>query len=316
MNEVENIYSFAQMNACSGIPKRLEDINLRLPYIHVQKDIFGKWDVVGHNYEKHDNAPRMALYQYYFKHAIFPNVSGNISGYYNIELHDSYTYLNRDRKMYDNVLTYSKFKDHKKPILIPDPYMVVSWNNLVVNDSLPWVDKKDSVCFYGTTTGDRNPEKNRRIEMCLWALNKNEYDFKITNVAQMTEGDIISKIGYQKWNSIYQRNKVPISDQLFNKFHFLPDGNTCKFDTWYFNTNTLNFKDISKDMLWYYPMLMDKMHYVEVNEHTLEQQRMYYINNPREALFIIRNAKHLYENLFKPQNHMYYTSLLFETMAY
>lgn len=299
----------------SGTPKRLEDMDMNIPYIHVYKDMLGKWDIVGHNYEKHDNAPRMGLYKYYFKHAVFPNVTGDISGYYNIELHDSYTYLNKPRKIYDNVLTFAKLKDHKKPIMIPDPYMVVSWNNQVINDEIKWVDKKDDVCFYGTTTGNRDPSKNRRINMCLWSLKKPNYNFKITNVAQMSEVDIISKIGYTNWNSIYQRQHVPIKDQLFNKFQFLPDGNTCKFDTWYFNTNTLNFKDKSMDMLWYYPLMMDKTHYVEVCEYTIDQMRQYYINNPKEACHIIENAKNLYKTLFKPQNHMYYTSLLFESMA-
>lgn len=312
MNTLENISYLAKAN--SGFPRRLEDINMGIPYIHVFRGSDGKWDVTGHNYESHDNAPRMQLYIYYFKHAIFPNVQGNIAGYYNIELHDSYTYLNKPFS-YKNVLTFSKFKDDKGPVLIPDPYMVMNWNNQEVKDTSDFNTKKDNVCFYGTTTGNRDPLLNRRINMCLWAIDRPHYDFKITNIAQMSEVDIINKIGFSKWSKIYQRQPVSIPDQLQNKFHFLPDGNTCKFDTWYFNTNTLNFKDSSRDMLWYYPMIIDKTHFVEVDEYKIDKMRQYYINNPNEANFIIANAKALKEQLFKPYNHMYYTSLLFEEMS-
>ena len=304
------------MNGRRCGPKRLEEINMQIPYIYVSKGLEnGKWDVKGFNYETHDNAPRMPLYIHYLKHGIFPNVSGNIEGYYNIELHDSYTYLDKPYK-YKDVLTFSKFKDDVDPILIPDPYMIMNWGGSTVFDKNGWREKDDKVCFYGTTTGDRNPFNNRRINMCLWSLKRPDiFDFKITKVAQIREVDIIKHVGMDKWRQIFKRTPVTIEEQLTHKFHFLPDGNTCKFDVWYFKTNTLNFKDKSREMLWYYPMLCDKEHFVETDEHSIESTRMYYLNNWGDAERIIKNANNLAGDLFKPTNHMYYTTLLFETMA-
>jgi hypothetical protein len=317
MNLQENICLQAKMNGSKCGPKRLEDMNLEIPYIHVSRGQDGKWDVKGFNYEAHDNAPRMALYIHYLKYGIFPNVSDNISGYYNMELHDSYTYLDKPYK-YKDVLTFSKFKDDAEPILLPDPYMVVNWGNQSVHDNTPWRNKDDKVCFYGTTTGDRNPFNNRRINMCLWSLGQERekiFDFKVTKVAQMAEVDIVKQVGVNKWRQIYRRDPVSIEEQLTHKFQFLPDGNTCKFDTWYFKTNTLNFKDKSREMLWYHPMFMNKDHFVEVNEHNIESNRMYYLNNWGDAERIMINANNMARDLFKPTNHMYYTTLLFETMA-
>jgi hypothetical protein len=62
-------------------------------------------------------------------------------------------------------------------------------------------------------------------------------------------------------------------------------------------------------------MIADKEHYVEVDEHNMESTRMYYLNNWGDAERIIKNSNTLAGNLFKPTNHMYYTTLLFETMA-
>jgi hypothetical protein len=305
------------MNGRKCGPKRIEEIIKEVPYIFVSKGLDGKWDVKGFNYEAHDNAPRMPLYIHYLKHGIFPNVVGNIGGYYNIELHDSYTYLNKPYK-YKDVLTFSKFKDDIDPILIPDPYMVVNWGNQSISDNALWKNKDDKVCFYGTTTGDRNPFNNRRLNMCLWSLKSPDiFDFKITKVAQIEEIDIINlkHMGMDKWRQIYRRQPATYDEQLQHKFQFLPDGNTCKFDVWYFKTNTLNLKDKSKEMLWYHPMLHNKEHFVEVNEHTIEDSRMYYLNNSTDAERIIKNSNNLANDLFKPTNHMYYTTLLFETMA-
>lgn len=315
MNVSDNIYHFAQCNGRRCFPKTYEDdLNHELPYMRVFKDYRGNWDIAGFNYESHDNAPRMSFYCQYFKNYIFPNVTGDIEGYYNIELHDSYTYLG-NQKSYENVLTFSKHKQDIGPVLIPDPYMVGNWGDVKVVDTKKWKDKDDIVCFYGTSTGCRDPCLNRRISMCIWARNRPGFDFAITKVAQMLPKDIINITGLDGWKDIYRPANVTFEEQLNHKFIYLPDGNTCKFDVWNYFTNTLSFKDTSDDMMWYYPMLMDKQHYVEVDEFVMENKRMYYLNNPQEAKHITSTAKKLAKDLFTPNNHILYTTGLFETIA-
>ena len=76
------------------------------------------------------------------------------------------------------------------------------------------------------------------------------------------------------------------------------------------------FKDISIDMLWYYPFMKNGEHYVEVDENTMESKRFYYVNNPNESMRIIDNSKRLYAELFKPESHIIYTTILFNTIGY
>lgn len=315
MNIVDNIYYLAQSNGRRCFPKTYEDeINHDLPYIHVFKTYQGRWKVTGHNYKDHDNAPRMDYYCNYFENMILPNVISDVEGFYNIELHDSYTYL-QNNKDYENVLTFTKGKLDIGPVLIPDPYMVGNWGDLEVRDTLGWDQKDDVVCFYGTTTGARDPCLNRRINMCLWARGRPYFDFAITKVAQMLPKDIINVIGINGWKDIYTPSMVTFEEQLQHKFLFMPDGNTCKFDLWNYSTNSLSFKDSSEDMMWYYPMLMDKIHHVDVDEFNIEEKRLYYINNPKEAENITMTANQLAKDLFTPENHVLYTSVLFETLA-
>ena len=317
MNITDNIYYLAQQNGRKCFPRSFQDeVYENLPYFHVTRDALGSWRTKPYNYENHDNAPRMNYYCNYLEQMIFPNVTGDIEGYYNIELHDSYTYLDNG-KSYDDVLTFSKFKLDVGPVLIPDPYMVANWGDTEVKDNFKWKTKDDICCFYGTTTGSRDPALNRRINMCLWAKanDRQRYDFAITKVAQMAPLDIVKCIGIDNWKKLYKPSMVSVQEQLQHKFLFLPDGNTCKYDVWNYHTNSLSFKDKSEDMMWYYPFLLDKQHHVEVDEYSMDRICEYYKNNPKDAKLITKTANNLAKDLFTPSNHMLYTTALFETIA-
>ena len=321
MNATDNIYYLAQVNARNWTPRKdIEELEKDIPFIQVAKDIRGKYVVTGHGHKGHDNEPRMDYYCRYFQDWIFPNVEGNASGYYNIELHDSYAYLERPQVDYMNgVMTFAKAKNDVGPILIPDPYMVGNWadKNVDIVDTVPWDCKDDKVCFFGTTTGSRDPIKNRRINMCIWACDrKQRYDFGITHVAQMSPSQIISSIGLSRWQDILRPRPVSWQEQVRNKFLFLPDGNTCKFDVWPMQTQSLCLKDVSDDMLWYYPMLGDKQHFVEVDEKTIDNVVSYYLANPREAQTIVATSQSFSKAMFQPSSHILYTTALFETMAW
>lgn len=322
MNLNENILYLAQSSAKHLYPKRLEEINKLLPYIHIYKNSSNKLDIEAFNYAQHDNAGRMDIIKYYFKFAIFPNITRDISGHYNIELHDSYTYLEREknyaRDMYNGVLTFSKFKKHSGPVLLPDPYMITNWygRSSNIQDHVNFGDKLNKACFYGTTTGNRRPLLNERIKICLWAVDKKKYcDFKITNIAQMSQQDIIKDYSMNDFLSIYNSTPVSMEQQMKYKYNFIMDGNTCKFDVWNYNTNSLTLKYFSDEMLWYYPLLCNKYHFVECKDKdSIINNITYYNNNTKEAEFIIHNSKNIYNDLFTIGNHMQYTTALFENM--
>lgn len=300
----DNIVQLAQSNSGNCYPKRLENINKTIPYFSLKKnDIRNQYVIEAFNYEKHDNAPRMPFVLNYLYHNVFPYVQGDLSGYYNIQLHDTYTYLN-DGIDYKDVLCFGKRKIDKGPVQIPDCYFLGDWGGKYHNwrmdkdggiDKMKWEDKMSKIVFAGTTTGSRDPKTNERIDVCLWGRDKVECDFYITNIAQIEPRKIFQDVPDFKY--IY-RPPIPLSEQMKYKYQLVINGNTCRWNPDVYFTNTLAFHYPSDDMLWYYPFLKDKQEFVNVDKNNMINNLTFYENNHKDANFIIDNAKHVANTIF------------------
>lgn len=71
----------------------------------------------------------------------------------------------------------------------------------------------------------------------------------------------------------------------------------------------------SKEMLWYYPLLQNDVHFIDVNKDDMKNKMDFYANNPQLAHVMIFNAKKTASMLFRPIVHQMYTINLFETIA-
>jgi hypothetical protein len=322
MNTDDNITFLAQSAGKAARPLREDEVKKNIPYFEVfRNSANGKLDMRSFAYRGHDNEPRMTLYDAYFRQCIFPNVESeaiaDMVGFYNIELHDGYNYLDNG-KDYNGVLTFSKNKEDHLPVLIPDPYMVCNWGGSLQNirDSVSFENKLNKVVFCGTTTGARDPTKNLRLQACRWALDNSELcEFKITKVAQMSELDCLRVYG-DSWKDMYLPRFMSQNEQMSYKFHMIIDGNVSRFDIWPFKTNSLILKLASRDMLWYYPLIKNGYDYVELGDlNDLGDLCETYTNNPVAAKMITNNANKTASELFTPFAHTLYTVSLFHTMA-
>lgn len=315
MNLSDNILALAHANSGTCHPKRLEEIDTTLPYFHIEHQIGSnsKYSIRAFNYTEHDNAPRMGYILNWLANAVFPRVEGSLNGYYNIQLHDNYSYL-EDGKSYKDVLCFGKLKRDKGPVQLPDCYFIGDWGQKYHNfkDTLNWNEKSNKIVFAGTTTGKRDPLKNERIQSCLWArqqpILKDICDVYITNIAQIDPQRIFKEVPDFKY--IY-RPPIPMEQQLTYRYHLGMDGNTCRWypDTYF--TNSLLLQMPSDDMLWYYPLICEGTHFVSVDKTNLLQKYHYYENNPNEAMHITRNAQRLARQLFTPDVCREYTVALF-----
>lgn len=314
MNVSESIEWLAKAHSGNMYPKRKEDVDASLPFFEIDKDEFGRHKVIIHNYQSADNAPRMPYVATYISQNVLPFIEGDVRGFYNIQLHDSYTYL-QDGKDYTNVFTFAKFKNDKGPVLLPDTYMMGNYNqqlNTIV-DPYPWETKLSKVVWAGTTTGKRNPLENERIKMCLWSLNKKHLcDFHITNVAQMDLQTVQDSI--PQFNDI---TSPPISqtEQMKYRYQLVMDGNTCSWNMWNYATQSLVLKASSREMLWYYPCLQDKTHFVDVSTENMEKVVRYYESNKNESRRITDNANRFVKEMLTPLSAQSYTMSLFENIA-
>lgn len=323
MNYHDSIHQLARTNAFKCVPLRNENMNHIMPFFQIRKNDMGNLDIIGYNHLKHDNKTRMDFWVYYMKDFILPRITNKdgVCGFYQIELHDSFNYLIPEKyhpegTKYDNVFTFCKKKDNRTSPLIPDIYFLTNWNNKnSYYDTIPYEQKDDRVRFYGTTTGGRVPWRNLRLHLCDWAIGKQEYDFKITNVAQMNVQDIVNHYGNDKWSQMFSETRVSPQEQTKSKFLLNIDGNCSRWDIWDYKTNSLSFKYRSEEMLFYHPLMRNKEHFIEVSLENIENMRLYYKNNHKEAIRIAQNANAFAEEYFKPSTHLLYTIQLFETIA-
>jgi hypothetical protein len=321
MNHTDSIINLAQNNGKTCRPLREEEVLEKdnIPYFEVYRDMMGPcgYNIKYYNYESHDNEPRMSYYCDYLLKNIFPNVNSqcDLTGYYMIELHDSYSYLN-NKKCYDNVLTFAKNKKDKHPVLIPDPFQIGNYGGrLSKNDPVLWNAKKDKIGFYGVTTGNRNPLRNERLKLCKWSINNRDIsDFYITRIAQIEPKKVLN--AYPEFKEMYT-DPVDQEKQYSYRYLLSADGNTCSYDRlcWIMKSKSVLFKYESNDILWYYPLLLENTHFASVTTDTIRKKYDFYQNNPTMAQIMVANSNQFIKTFITPINTMLYTTYLFENIA-
>ena len=319
MNAESTINYLASQEGYKLKPRHeLDDIDTRLPYFQIIKQIDGNYKTVGYNYEKHDNADRMVFITQLLDQHTLPriNKSYDASGYYNIELHDTYSYLNNNCN-YDNCLTWSKRKVDQNVVLLPDLYHIINFGGKLNDvDTTAWSHKPiNKVGFFGTTTGDGDPLQNERIKTCIWSIDKRAWtDMYITKIAQMTPQRIAD--AYPEFQKVV--HPMVHHTNLF-KYKFLLDipGNTCSWDRvpLILNSQSLLFKMPCRDMCFYYPLLQEGEHYVSVNRDNMQDMYNYYNNHMEESRRIIKNANRFAKQYLRPDITLTYLKTLFETSA-
>lgn len=311
------------------IAESIENIHHHIPFFKIE----GEQVLVG-GFKHHDNASRMIFWAKYLQTHILPFMpkNGALNGYYNIELHDSYSHIPRivDAREkndtgpideYKNCLVWSRHKHDNDVVLLPDLYHIINYNNRLENnpDHYVWEQKNDKIGFWGTTTGHMDPCRNNRIQTCLWFDTQDPShklsDCYITNIAQMTYADIIERVPtFQR----IKKNPVILPFQYNYKFLLDIPGNTCSWDRvpHIMHSRSLLLKMPCEDMCFYYPLLKDGETHVEVDKDSVFKKREYYLQNPREAKHITQKANAFSENVFKGDVARSYIRTLFEEVAY
>lgn len=345
---IANVVSLAQQEAKKlKIYDNLEDLNTNIPFFQINNR-----NILVGGYKHHDNASTMLFWAKYLQKYILPfQPTKSLDGYYNIELHDSYSHTQkvvecrekRDREKrdkdgkngkngkngnhdddeddaidsYRNCLVWSKHKDDDHVVLLPDLYHLINYRNRLIEnkDVISWSNKNDKIGFWGSTTGSMNPLKNERIKMCTWFHRIDPThqlsDCFITNIVQMSKESVLTNI--PNFQSIYT---PPISIPYQYQYKFLLDipGNTCAWDRvpLIMNSRSLLFRSPCADMCFYYPLMKNKEHYVDINAHDILNQRSYYLSNPKEVEFIVKNANTFSEIMFSGNIANLYINALFK----
>lgn len=285
MNYIDVVSFLAR---AEGRKLKYDSFDKQLPFFTLNKNKVTNYE----NYKSHDNAPRMKYFTDVISNYVMPHMYVDINSSFAIELHDSNSYLTNGYD-YDNCLVWARNKNDTKSILIPDMYQLYNYNNKLnsYKDNIVFNSKPiNKIGFYGSTTGDRNPLGNSRIDYSMWSIgNRDIIDCYITNVVQMSNEDFMKHI--PEYNLL--KSEFKSLAELYN-YKYLLDipGNTYSWDRvpMILNSNSLLFKTNCSDYGWYYPMLHEGTHYVHVDKDNMRNKKLYYDNNPNEANFIIQSA--------------------------
>lgn len=300
---------------------RLDNDLPLVPLLHIRKGASGGWCVSSSGEKGHPNESRMPVVKQWMERDVFPlclhGASMDMTGTYRLELHDSYTYLPRAED-YRNILSFCRSSagtTGASVALLPDPYQACGYSGLLgAVDDIPWETKRPTVMFAGSTTGRVNPEENKRVMACIWALDhKPQTDFRISAVVQMRPYDIIRRM------PVIRDIIAPhVSPQVQFQHRFLANivGNTACWSRvpMVLRSSSVMFHMPHDDIAWYYPMMRAGVHYVECASHdAILQNRMTCMSDDAGCRHMTHEANTLYNSYLTREAAASYTlQLLFD----
>jgi len=192
--------------------------------------------------------------------------------------------------------------------LVPNLYAMMNYSNLdIFNDDKQITQKIKKGIFVGSTTGDFNPNKNKRLLYCNHFLNSEICDFYISNIVQ-----IDNRYVYETFPDIRKNIGKMCSKrhQLNYKYIIDLDGNTTSWDRikWVMGSNSLLLKEVSDNIEWYYPILKHQDNILFFNNMDDLKNLILNLNLEDESYLNSINDKsnHLSKNFLTLDVHSYY----------
>lgn len=318
MDATELIAHAAASEAKSLRPAReaWEVVEDKVPYFSIKRNGSNGYAVTGHNHVGHDNESRMDFVCAFLRRSVLPYIDRRIdvSGFYKLELHDSYSYLDA-ADSYANCLTFSRRIRDSHMTLLPNPYQMANYAGQVEVDTVPWDKKTDLAYFAGSTTGARDPDANVRVQACRWALgHRGSLDFKLTHVVQMSMDDLKRKV--PEWQSIVA-SPVPIAENFNHKYLVNLPGNTCAWSRvpLVMASKSLLLNVRQSDIEWFYPFMIEGTHFLGGDLESVPDKRRFAASNPQLAHYIVANANRFAATFLGSSQAALYTACLLEEVA-
>ena len=320
MNHIDVICMLAQHEAKRAGGVLAESASF--PQIQIRRD-GNRYAVNGVNHAGHDNEDRMDVVCRYIRERVLPNVDSatNVSGTYKIELHDTMQPTDKNEGSLGSFCFSRSRHERGDYPLIPDEFQMRDYSGLLsdYSDPLSWDRKQPKALFCGTTTGDRNPAKNERLQACDWAARhgRGYSDFRITKVAQMRREDVVA--AYPDTHDKFSAPHVPIEKHYEYRYLVNIAGNTCSWNRvpLIMNSRSLMLHTYHPDMTWYYLAMREGEHYVSTKVgEGLAGTMQFYESNPQEAQLITRNANRFVKQFMGAPSAILYMTMLLENVAW
>ena len=168
----------------------------------------------------------------------------------------------------NGVCSFSSRNAMDRNIMIPDFYAIINYNNrLEYKDAKKFEQKRKEALFIGVSSGNLFAMWNDRLRMCKKYKFHEKIHCYISDIIQLSEEELCKDhAGYKD----YLHPAMSIEEQLDYKFLINIDGNTCAWDrlVWILNSNSVCLKKKSDKKCWYYDLLENGKHYIEIDENS------------------------------------------------
>jgi len=232
---------------------------------------------------------------------------------------------------YAPIFTYAlSTKNSKNRILIPDVLTLETWTTLYhqileVNNKISWESKSNLAYWRGSATGvvDNNNYKsyeyniNNYFDFPRYKLvdfssrNPILVDAKFTSFCNATMD--VKEILEKKYPKVKSASR---KEHLIHKMQITMDGNTCTYPgyLWRLLSNSVNLKQESGDVQWFYRLFKPWVHYVPVKQDLSDlQEKIEWVRaHDSEAKDISENASREVQENIKPSDLYYYLAVLLQ----
>ncbi|MDX1916638.1 MAG: glycosyl transferase family 90 [Rickettsiaceae bacterium] len=227
------------------------------------------------------------------------------------------------------IFVFAASKDNiKNKLLVPDALTLYNYNNIyyesMANNKL-WSDKINKLVWRGASTGwiIDNSDNTRTSHMTLknyhlfprlrlveYSLKRSDLiDAKFVQLVQMDKElqEVLSRKNIIGSYMTYE-------EQMNFRYQITMDGNSATYPgfLWRLMSNSLNFKEDSPEVQWFYPLLEPMVHYIPISRdlNDLPQKLDWAENNQTKASLIALNAALLVREKIKPNDLYLYLFLI------
>jgi len=228
---------------------------------------------------------------------------------FNIVVPITFSDMPVDKVQHIPSLCFSK-NAYSNSILIPNMLSQVRRHefNYVDTDDRPLLQKTDKMSFCGSLTNiywnGHGMPYNQRLQVAYMATQSDMFDCKIIQPPQFdpVEWDEVRQKVQKQWPGLVESDvwcdqfiKVSVEDQLKHKFQLTIDGHTCAWARlpWqmYSNSVVIKIRNQQDDFVeWFYPLLKNGKHILEVDTHNLIELYQYIIHEPDHQQYLNENA--------------------------
>lgn len=287
----------------------------------------------GWGHEGHDNEPRMTVVCNFLNRCVLPYLEGSggfgnsVSGRYAIELHDTYTYLDRPaayahddagwEAAHRNTMVFSRGATDAHPTLIPDPFQMTNYAGKLdeIVDTKPWEEKTPAMFFAGTTTGSRDAVRNQRVRRCVWSLGHRDVaHFYITRIAQMDPRAAL--LAVPRLSEVLH-DVFPEGHHVNYRVAANIAGNTCSWSRVpaVLRTRSVLFDYAQPDVQWFSGALREGTHYVSVSDDDVLTRFHEYVHDKIKCQAMCDAANRFAASFTRPMHAAIYFKTLLQTAA-